>query len=152
LRSDEELMRLLYYPPRNRKLGHLDPLDTAQPDIVDSKTYWDIVENTIMTATKSSKIEENAMCRLYIYAGRRRPKNESYLMATQEVIIDVLVHDKFTSDMRIEWLVDKINELLALEHVKGLYGRLDYVQGNNRAAPIGYSLYENVYEYVTTKK
>lgn len=153
LRTDEELMRLLHYPPRDRSKKHLDPLDPAQPDLVDdSEKYWDIVEDKILTATKSSNIEENVMCRIYIYAGRRRPKFESYLLATQEIIIDVFVNEMYDKDMRLAWICDRVNELLALEHVSGVFGRLDYVAGNSRVAPIGYSLYENVYEYMTDKK
>lgn len=152
LRNDEELMRALHYPPKDNKLKQLDPLDPTLPNLIDSKEYWNIVNNTIRTASKSSNIEENAMCRIYIYPGRRRPIFGNYMKATQEIVIDVLVHDKFTSDMRLEWINDRVNELLSLELVSGVYGKLDYVAGNNRVAPIGYSLYEHIFEYLTEKK
>lgn len=153
LRKDDELMRILHYPPENSELDQLDPLDVELSVTgLDVDDYWKVVNHTIRTASKSSNIEEDAMCRIYIYPGRRRPKHESYLLASQEVVIDVLVHDKYSSDMRLEWITDKISELLSLKYVDGIYGKLDYVQGNSRNAPTGYSLYENIFEYSTNKK
>jgi hypothetical protein len=146
LREDEILMRLLHYKPRDSKTKRPDPLDVSLPDITTSKNYWDIIEEKIMTATKSSDIEEKAICRIYLYEGRRRPKFDSYLLVDQEIVIDVLVHESYQSDLRMSWICDRINELIALEYIAG-YGKLTYVAGNPRQAPIGYSKYENVYEF-----
>lgn len=147
--EDEELLRLLYYPPTKR----ISPLDKTvnQPDLIGHADYWDIVDDRIMTATKSSDIEDKKICRLYIYAGRRRPKFRDYMLVDQEVVIDILVNETYDSDLRLNWICDRINEIIALEHITG-YGKLTYIAGNPRQAPIGYSKYETMYEFRANTK
>lgn len=152
LRTDEELMRLLHYKPADYHKGRLDPLDKSLPDIVDdSEKYWDLVENLIITGTKSSDIQENGICRIYLYAGRRRPRFGNFLVSDQEVVVDLFVHESFDRDDRLNWISDRINELLALESF-GSYGKLEYAAGNSRVAPIGYSKYEHLFTFVGNKK
>lgn len=152
LRSDEELMRLLYYKPADYMTQRPDPLDVSLPDIVDdSQEYWDIVEKTIVSGTKTSEIQEKGICRLYLYAGRRRSRFGNYLIADQEVVIDVFVHEMFNKDDRMNWISDRINKLVALERIAGI-GMLEFVAGNSRVAPIGYSKYELIYKFAESKK
>lgn len=152
LRTDEELMRLLHYHPYDYYEGIPDPMDESLPDIVDdSPEYWDKVYNHIVQGTKTSEIQEKGICRLYLYAGRRRPRFGNYLIADQEVIVDIFVHELFDKDDRMNWITDRINHLIALEHIAG-YGMLDFVAGNPRVAPIGYSKYEMIYKFAESKK
>ena len=154
LRTSEELMRLLHYPPENYSKKYPDPLDKSLPDLVDdSEKYWDLVEKLIITGTKSTDIEEKGICRLYIYPGRRRPRWGNFLIADQEVVIDILVHESYNKDMRMEWLIDTISKLIVLERVAG-YGQLELTGGNPRpqGAAIGYSKYELVFSFGENKK
>lgn len=151
LRKDEVLMRLLHYKPEDYYKKIPDPLDKVLPDIIDSEGYWDIVEKVIITGSKTSDIQEKGICRIYIYAGRRRPRYGNYLIADQEVVLDVFVHESFNKDDRLNWINDRINELIALEYIAG-YGKLDYASGNSRDAPIGYSKYEHTYTFMESKK
>lgn len=150
--NDEELMRLMYYKPQDYSLGRLHPLDKTLPDIVtDEPEYWDIVDNHVVRGTKTTEIQEKGICRLYLYAGRRRPRFGNRLMADQEVMIDVLVHELFDKDDRLNWIWDRLNELLIHERLAG-YGQVDLVAGNPRVAPIGYSKYELTYKFIENKK
>ena len=153
-RRDEELMRLLNYEPEDHFKKIPDPLDPSLPNIVDeySEKYWEIVENSIKTAIKSPNIELEAMCRIYLYAGRRRPDANSFLIANQEVVVDILVHDSFTKDMRLEAISDRVNELLALERIDGAYSWVEYVGGAPRHAPTFYSSYEHNFLFHMNKK
>lgn len=150
LRNDKVLMRLLWYFPE--EITDVDPLDKTLPEITDLAEYWDIVNQRIMLAEKVDDLEENPVCRLYISSGRRRGVFNNYLLATQEINITIYVHEDYESDMRSEWISDRINELIALEHVQGSIGRIDYVAGNARVAPIKYTRYDHIYEFVTGKK
>jgi len=153
LREDETLMRILHYPPRDRAKGYLDPLDVALDDIVNesSDKYWDIVDKTIRKSEKTTDIQKDALCRLYIHPGRRRPVFGNYLLADQEIVVDVYVNEKFSKDDRLSWICDKVNELIVHERLAA-YGKLEFAAGNPRVAPIGYSLYELVYKYTANKK
>lgn len=151
LRMNEELMRLLHYKPADYGLRRPDPLDKSLPDIVDdSMDYWDLVDKLIITGTKSSDIQEDGICRLYIYLGRRRSMFANDLMVNQEVVIDIFVHESYNRDLRMEWLIDKVSEILALEPIT--FGKMELAAGNNRVAPIGYSKYELIFTLVDNKK
>lgn len=149
--NDEELMRLLWYKPK--RIDGIDPLSSTLLDVKDMGNYWEIVDERIMLAEKVNDLIEKPICRLYITSGRRRGVFDNYLLATQEIVITVYVHEDYESDMRSAWISDRINELIALEHVDGILGsRVEYVAGNARVAPIQYSRYEHIYQYVTGKK
>lgn len=153
LREDEELMRLLHYKPADYMEKRPDPLDKSLPDIVDenSQEYWKIVEKTIKRSVKTSEIQEKGICRLYIYGGRRRSRFGNYLIADQEVVIDIFVHELFEKDARMDWIRDRINKLLVLERIVGI-GMLEFAAGNSRVAPIGYEKYELIYKFTASKK
>jgi len=149
--NDEELLRLLYYSPRDAT--HLDPLDETLPNVKDFETYWDVVDDRIMLAEKDSDLSTKAICRIYISAGRRRPVFDNYYLVTQEVMISVYTHETYEKDMRSAWISDRVSELLALEYIEGtLSHKMEYVGGNPRVAPVQYKKYEHIYEYVTKKK
>lgn len=148
--NDEELLRLLYYFPRDSV--NLDPLDDELENIKDREDYWDIVEDRIMLAEKDADLNGKAICRIYISAGRRRPVFNSYLLVTQEVVVSIYAHEKYVKDSRSEAISDRVSELLALEHINGSFGRLEYFGGNPKPAPSQYSRYDHTYQYNTSKK
>lgn len=148
--NDEQLLRLLWYKPKS-KTGN-DPLDSSLPNILEMNDYWDIVNHRIMLVDKINDLEADPLCRIYISAGRRKPKFENYLMATQEIGISILTHEDYEVDMRSIWISDRLNELLSLEYITGAIGRLDYKSGSPYDAPLQYRQYTHVYEYTTDKK
>lgn len=167
LRTDEELLRLLWYPSEDINKKQLHHMDMNLPCLVPTglgegvsgcvssiseEEYWNIVDHVIIPGEKIQEIEENALCRIYMYPGRRRPVFGNYLMAKQELKIDVFVHEDYSKDYRMEWINDRINELLSLERIQGVLGMLDYVAGNPRVAPIGYSKYEHMFVFSGGKK
>lgn len=150
--NDEKLLRLLYYYPKSAK--HLDPLNEALPNLVDadSDEYWSVVDERFRLAEKTSDLLEQPICRIYISSGRRRPVFGNYLLATQEIKISIYTHENYESDMRLEWIADRIQELITLELVDGIFGKLDYVAGNPTVAPTQYKRYDQLYEFSTGKK
>lgn len=161
LRLDEELMSLLVLSPDELNDEYRKPIiplpliedENGELDVsFDDDTYWNRVDHHIKMAQKSSNIEEDAMARLYIYPGRRRATYGNFLLSKQEAVIDILLHDSFADDMRLHWIIDRINELLALEHVQGSIGVVDFVQGNDWVAPIGYVKYQLMYVFGANKK
>ena len=154
--NDEELLRLLYYLPNGYDtLGnyHPDPLDPLLPSLLDieSDDYWRMVDERVILGEKTSDLLETKICRLYIYEGRRRPVFESDSLATQEVYIDVFIHESFDKDLRISRITDRINELICLENIAG-YGKLDYHAGNPREAPTHYRRYLHQYKMNVSRK
>lgn len=149
--NDEQLLRLLWYKPQ--QLDGIDPLDPALLNVKDMADYWDIVNNRIMLAEKENDLVNEPICRLYISAGRRRPVFNNYLLATQEIVISMYIHEDFEMDMRSAWISDRINELIALEYVEGAMNqRMEFVAGNARVAPIQYRRYDLIFEYTASKK
>ena len=155
--ADEELMRLLTYLPRgydkNGNYNEFDPLDERLPNIVDSESeeYWKLVDERILLGEKTSDLLESKLCRIYIYEGRRRPVFKSYLVARQEVNIDIFIHESYDKDLRITRISDRINELVALEHIAG-FGKFEYVAGNPREAPTHYRRFLHQYTMTVSKK
>lgn len=148
--NDEILLRLLFYLPKDGI--NKDPLDPSLPNVKEMDDYWDIVNDRIMLTNKVSDLQTKEICRLYITSGRRRADGRNYLMSRQQIIINSFVHESYTTDMRSEWISDRLNDLLALEHMDGVIGRLDFVKSDPYEAPIQYQRYIHVYEYSSSKK
>ncbi|WP_144509970.1 hypothetical protein [Bacillus sp. FJAT-22090] len=148
--NDEELLRSLWYLPED--VTGTDPMSSTLLDVKSLANYWDIVNQRIMLAEKVDDLEADPLCRLYISSGRRRPVFNNYLLATQEIVINVFVHEDYELDGRTEWIGDRLNELLALERLDGSIGMFEYAGGNPRVAPIGYKRYEHTFSYSTGKK
>lgn len=151
---DEELLRLLYYPPADLANNIPDPLDDSLLNINDMsiEQQWDIRNDRIMLTPRTSDLESTPICRLLLYAGRRKPTNGNYLMAKQQFVIDVLCHNDFENkDIRSTRISDRLNKLLALQHITGI-GKMDYADGGQmKGAPEQYVGYTHVYEFGSTK-
>jgi hypothetical protein len=152
--NDEELLRLLHYKPESLRDSRPDPLSNELPSILDMDIdqLWDIRDECIMRTSKSDDLADKSICRIYLYAGRRRPQSGNFHAATQEIIVDVLCHEDYERDSRSSWISDRINDLLCLERITGM-GKTDYVSG----IPIGntpsqYVGYQQVYIVGSTKK
>lgn len=158
LRNDETLLRLLYYQPEDAVNNIPDPLSDSLPDILkmDSKTRNEIRNNHIVKSSKADDLEDNPICRIYIYAGKRIPerdRNNSYLMAEQQMEINIIVHNDFENeDIRMERILDRLNYLLCLNRITGI-GKMDYEDGRPILnAPKNYVGYQVIYKFGSTKK
>lgn len=152
---DEQLMRLLVYKPEDENSERYipDPLDPSLENIVnlEDDRYWEYAEDRVVLGEKTSDLIEKDICRIYIYEGRRRPVFNSFIVANQEICIDVFVHESYDKDMRISRISDRVNELIALEKVAGI-GKVDYKAGNPREAPTHYRRYLHLYNTLVGKK
>lgn len=149
--NDEILLRLLYYYPKNISKTNSDPLDPNLDNIIGNDVYWEIIEDRIMLTPKSSDLDEKKICRIYVYAGRRKPMNGSYLFSTQQVRVDILCHFDYEKDLRSMRISDRINELLVGNRATGI-GKVSYVNGDQIGAPEGYVGYSHVYEFGSMDK
>lgn len=140
--NDETLLRLLHYPPTNYN-DIADPLDNSLNNIMDIDDDWTIRDKVIMLAPKSDDLEDEPICRVYLYAGRRTP-TKNYLVANQEIIVDILCHSNYEKDLRSMRISDRINELLFDERITGM-GKVDYVGGGQISAPSNYVGYSHRY-------
>lgn len=157
--NDETLMRLLYYPVKSIPNNIPDPLDRPSSDNIivpnDSTIekitkMWNIRDDSIYSTSKSSDLEESTKCRIYLYAGNREPSN-NYLIADQEVVLDIMCHHNFEKDLRSTRISDRINELLVHERIAGM-GKADYVTGHQIKAPLEYVGYRHVFTFGSFKK
>lgn len=159
--KDEKLLRLLHYPPTDSKNPH--PLDDSLPNIVvehntssslppppEYEKMWDIIEKHIETTSKSDDLEENRLCRIYLYAGRVRPTIGNYYTMKQEIIIDIFCHYTYEVDQRLSKLIGRLNKLLAHKRITGL-GKIDVRGGYPMSAPKEYVAYRMIFEVGRSK-
>jgi hypothetical protein len=125
LKSDEELNRLLYYPPEDLGNAVLDPLDSSLPAIMSMNVEQraGIINKRIMKSTKYKDLEKDSICRIYVYAGRRNP-NSNYQSA---------------------------DELFCQSRLVGI-GQMDFVGARQINAPYEYTGYQVAFTYSTFKK
>ena len=147
-RYDETLLRLLYYPIKDITSNTKDPLDNSLQDILrmSESTIWEIRDKSIFLTSKSDDLELEPLCRIYLYAGRRRSDRNSYIMASQEITVDIFCHSEFEKDLRSLRISDRINELLVDERITG-FGKIEYVSGYPIQAPNDYVAYRHIYEF-----
>lgn len=155
LNFDEDLLRLLYYPPANLATNTPDPLDISLPNVLnmDEETQWNIKNDRIKLIDKTDDLSsENPICRLFIYAGRRIPVNGNYMFADQEVIIDILCHHNFESgDLRSRRIADRLNALFISAKITGI-GKMLYVNGNPWGSPKEYMAYRHIFRFGSFSK
>jgi hypothetical protein len=153
LKSDEELNRELYYPPEDLGNGVLDPLDTNLPNIMDMdlEEKSEIINKRIVKSAKYTDLQDIEICRLYVYAGTRRP-NGNYLSADQELVIDILCHSNFeNADLRTLRISDRLNQLFCHSRLVGI-GQMDFVGARQINAPYEYAGYQVIFKYSTFKR
>ena len=143
---DEQLLRLLYYTPKNR----LDnPLDISKANILEmpEDKLWDIIDHHMIPAIKIDDLEKNPICRVFYYAGIGRPTNSNYLYGFQEYVFDVFVHNNFQIiDKRIELICDRINQLISNKRINGI-GKTLFKKKSPIGSPDGYMGFRLIYEF-----
>lgn len=151
-RFDETLLRLLYYPPLDLTKGTKDPLDVTLPNVMemDLEELWAIRDKRIMSTRKADDLEQEPLCRIYLYAGRRKPVNGGYVYANQQIIVDILCHMDFEKDLRSMRISDRIEELLVKQRVTGI-SKILYVDGGQINAPEDYVGYSHIFELTNMK-
>lgn len=134
LREDEILMRLLAYPPQSA--NNPPPLDSSLPDIVDEESdeYWELVDKCIMSGVKTSDLENNAFCRIYLSEGRRRPIFGNDFIVTQEIYVEIFAHEDFEKEKRIAMIMDRVNEILVNNRTTG-FGTVKFAYSNPQDSP-----------------
>lgn len=161
LYMDEVLLRLLHYPPQDLRTGTPDPLSTSLPNIIASKDsddekiidMWDAIDNHIVTTKRITDLEKKPICRIYLYLGRARTiYGNGTRTLRQEVVVDVLCHQDYESELRMEVIGDQVSDLLYDRRVNWSIPVLDYSHGMDISAPNDYSGFRHIYTYVVSKK
>lgn len=152
IKSDEQLLRLLYYKPSN---GNDDPLSPTKPNLKNSTIYRDdILKYRMKRAPKIDDIiPKNApICRLCMYMGSST-RTANVKAFKQRIIFDVFVHiDGYENiDSRSLKIIDRLNEIVNEQHISGM-GTVESAAftpiGN---APEGYIGYQSVFSFGSTK-
>ncbi|GIN23112.1 hypothetical protein [Siminovitchia fordii] len=157
VRFDEELLRLLYYNPEDYLSKTLDPLDERLPNILDMDLgkQWEIRDERIMITPKDDDLTNKRICRIFVYFGDRfpLPQKKSYLIASQDIVVDVLCHADFENkDIRSTRIGDRLNQIFALSDVTGM-GKMEYVRGRVLTrTPSQYVGFQHIYRFGSTKQ
>jgi hypothetical protein len=150
---DETLLRLLHYKPEDMPNGIPNPLDDSLVNINDLPLdeQWGIREECIKLVPKSDDLVDKEICRIYLYAGRRRPTSHNYKTANQEIVIDILCHEDYETDQRSAWIGDRVNELLIDNRVTG-FKKIEYNDGSPISSPKNYVAFQHVYSIGSASK
>lgn len=154
LTDDEELLRLVYYPPENPIDNTPDPLDKSLNNVRDLpiQEFYKIRTENFKRTPKEDDLTNKRICRIYIYSGRRRSQRGNYLVADQNLTVDCLIHNSFQeSDLRLERISDRINKVLVHSRITGM-GEIEYIDGGSIGAPKEYVGYRHIYKFATKKK
>ena len=145
LSGDEQLMRLITYLPKTRSDS---PLSEDKADIIGSNDYWDIVDDRMLWTPKADDlVDKDPKCRVLFYPNTRYPQNGNYTNSEQSINIDVFVHVDFdTMDMRLSWILDRINDLLQDRYIENI-GTTKFDSGKPLGSPVGYTGYRVVYKF-----
>lgn len=151
--NDEDLLRLLYYPPTSLRNQQPDPLSDELENVLDMELdkIWDIRDHHIPLSSKDDDLVGNELCRIYLYPGKIRPSLNNFMTMKQEIVVDVFCHYSYIeADQRMMMITDRLSDLLFNERVHGL-GKIDYRNGYDFNAPKGYQSYRHIFEIGGTK-
>lgn len=146
---DEELLRLLHYPSQNDVKKVADPLSDKLPNILDMsvKDRLKITDKSVFKIAKDEDLSSDEICRVYIYPSRRSATSNPEF-ANQQVIFDILVHEKFENgDLRSMRIFDRLNELFNHKLITGI-GKMVYNDGQPIPSPKNYIGYRHVFKIV----
>lgn len=145
--NDETLLRLLYYKPQNRLD---DPLSLTKSNILDMANKWDIIDDRIVSAPKFEDLETGTepKCRLLFYPAYGRSTNNNYLFSNQEYKFEIYVHFDYQIDKRLEWISDRINELMFNQRITG-HGKVEFKDRRDVSAPKNYLGFRLIYEFLS---
>lgn len=132
LKSDSDLWKLLYY--RSSSLSD-DPLN--KPDVLslppeERKKIMDLrLKHSPTTDDMALDDNKNGICRLIFFPKKRKPQNQNYFVANQDIVIEIYVHKSFNDiDLRLSRITDRINKLFSNERITGL-GKVEFVDGDS---------------------
>jgi hypothetical protein len=144
--NSEKLKRLLNYPPEDILNNTPDPLSPTLPNISDDEELnWKVIDDRILLSAKSDDLVDEPKCRIYLYLGDRNKTNVR-IFENQEIIIDVLWHELFDNDLRIDSISKTLDSLLLNKRITG-WGRMEFNDGYPIQVPIkNYSGYKIIYQ------
>ncbi|WEG18502.1 hypothetical protein PQ478_08470 [Alkalihalophilus pseudofirmus] len=153
LRQDEELLRLLTYRAENIDDDILI-VTSERPNILEMNPseLYKHVQDKIVFAPKFDGLDGAEKCRVLIYPNRRRSTG-NYLAANQEIFIDVLTHNSFSNDFRMETICDRLSHLLFDKRITGIQ-KVDFTEGgqiNFNALPTSYTGYRLAFTFGSLK-
>lgn len=149
--ASENLKRLLWYPPEDLLTDTPNPLSPELPNLSDDEYLnWKVIEDRILLNSKSDDLVDDPKCRIYLYLGsRNRTNNPMYV--NQEIIIDVLWHELFDMDLRLESISETLQQLLVGKYVTGI-GKMSYDDGFPINTPKNYSGYRHIFQVGSSNK
>lgn len=119
--GDEKLLRMLHYVPAYE--GD-DPLDPAKPSILnnpDIDAKWETIRTHIKNTAKTNDLVEKQIGRVLFFMGRRAGNQSNPEFDDQDVVVDLVMHEKFAVDYRLEMVYDYL-----LSRLNGIQvGRFD---------------------------
>lgn len=156
--SDEYLLRLLYMTPSSPKIEFpllpednlIHEQDMNKPPTPGYTKMWEIIDKHILTTSKSDDLEENRLCRVYIYLGKSRPSPDNMFAAKQEIVVDTFTHHTYDVDHRLDLIIGRVRDLLMYQRITGL-GKIDLRTEYDFTAPKEYRAYRSIYEIGRTR-
>lgn len=149
--NDEHLMRLLAYPYEDEFNNPIDCLDPSLPSIVGSPDHHILARNHVSKNIKQNDINTVKTNKIFIHLGRRYPIYNNFLLARQELIIDIISHVDFEEfDSRLSDISDRVDALIV--HEKITMGKADITAPIPYEAPREYYRYQLKYFVWATKR
>jgi hypothetical protein len=147
---DENLKRLLWYPPENILTETLSPLSPTLPNISDDEELnWQVIEDRILLNSKSDDLADDPKCRIYLYLGDVNTTGHSVFIK-QEIIVDVLWNELYDTDLRFDSITQSLKRLLVGKYITGI-GKMEYYDGLPIGTPKNYSGYRHIFQVGSTK-
>lgn len=151
LKNDEHMLRLLKYDYLDSFEEFQDVLSPSLPNIVGSSNHHRIASEHIVNTVKEDDIKSIKTCMIFIHLGKRRPVFSNYMLAKQEILIDILVHNDFQeNDFRMDDICDRLDYLLVHERIT--MGKMEISTPIPMEAPKEYYRFQMKYTYWTSKK
>lgn len=151
LKNDEHLLRLLHLPYKDANGHYQDPLDETLPNIIGTPEQYKIGSENIINTIKLDEVSVVQECMVFVHQGKRRPVFGNKLLARQEILIDVLVHNDYQEyDYRLDDICDRLDYLLV--HNRIVMGEIDISTPIPMEAPKEYYRYQMKYIYWDKKK
>ncbi|WP_215085387.1 hypothetical protein [Exiguobacterium sp. s78] len=108
LTGDEELIRILHYVP---EYDGDDPLSEEKPSLLDNDDQdakWELINNHIKSTPKTDDLTEMPIGRVLFFMGRRAGMESNPQFDTQDVVFDVVMHEKYAANYQLEMAVDHL--------------------------------------------
>jgi len=145
IRNDVDLWKLLYY-----KSNHWQDDPLTKDSILDYpiEKQFPIINLRLKYTPVTSDLANTEICRIIFYPAQRRPQQNNYMVADQEINFDIFCHANFNNvDMRLSKISDRVNELFSNRRITGM-GKATFVSGKPfTLSDKGYVGYTLVYRF-----